>query len=789
MVARDLASNGFGVPWGHTRSYSNQLTNQVGGANGNSWHVSEWPYLVEATPTVVCVVVGTIYDAVWFDLVSGQYVPRFFVQATLVHDSANQQFIYTDPNGYAIKFFDNSAGVPSVNQGQFKSYTGLGGNETVASYDATTNQIASFVQSSGGASSGLHYSYYAGGPNAGQLQCATLQVNSQEVRRASYEYYGNDARHGNVNDLMRVTIQQKNGDRWENLGVTYYRYYKPGEANGFAHGLKYAVSPHGYAQMVKAGITPEAASNAQVAQHADNHFQYHEASQGAIVEKVAGGTRHFRFSRVASGHPADHNNWAGKAEETLPDGTRNIVYTNFAAQPILSVYQSGSKQWFNYNKYDSAGRIILAAQSPAVENFDESTPGLVTLKPQEGLVKVYFYYASTDLGAGAVAGYLQSEQVQQGGAGRPIMLRQYQYTSRTAGRRTIYQMAKETCYPDAGDPLFQLQCHVYSYTWQGGTLLIDQKTTTFPAVPLDQNGSGLPASRKEAYDGYGNKTWAMDERGFLTKQSYDVATGAVIQLIRDVNTAKVSGAPAGWTTPSGGGLNLVTDYTVDGLGRVTQELGPAHNIDLNGTNTPVRRATWTVYQDAQFQVWSGTGYATGVGPGYNYMLVNPVSLTYMDPIGRVTDQIKAERSSPTGPLSPGDSFPQNTWVRWTHRTYAAGMNVENERVYFAIPPIGAGIRGSNYEQTNYEYDPMERQIRVQTPGRTISRTVYHPMGWVLENWTGINDNGASESDPSGCGGPGNNMVKVESNEYDGNAAGGDGTLTRNTKCNCSGLCI
>ena len=44
----------------------------------------------------------------------------------------------------------------------------------------------------------------------------------------------------------------------------------------------------------------------------------------------------------------------------------------------------------------------------------------------------------------------------------------------------------------------------------------------------------------------------------------------------------------------------------------------------------------------------------------------------MDPIGRVTDQIQAERSSPSGPLSAGDTFPQNTWVRWTHRTYAVG---------------------------------------------------------------------------------------------------------------------
>ena len=276
-------------------------------------------------------------------------------------------------------------------------------------------------------------------------------------------------------------------------------------------------------------------------------------------------------------------------------------------------------------------------------------------------------------------------------------------------------------------------------------------------------------------------TWQMDERGFLTKQSYDAATGAVTQMIQDVNTAMVSGAPAGWMTPAGGGLNLVTDYTVDGLGRVTQTLGPTHDIDINGTNTPVRRATWTAYQDALFQVWSGVGYATGVGPGYAYTLINPVSLTLMDPLGRVTDQIQAEQSSLSGPLSAGDTLPQNTWVRWTHRMYAAGMNVATERVYFDIPASGAGIRGANYQQSNYGYDLMQRQIRKQTPGRTINRTVFHPMGWVLENWTGTNDNGATEGDPSGGGAPGNNMVKVESNEYDGNAAGGDGNLTRNTK--------
>ena len=37
------------------------------------------------------------------------------------------------------------------------------------------------------------------------------------------------------------------------------------------------------------------------------------------------------------------------------------------------------------------------------------------------------------LAAGAVAGFLQYEQVQQGATGAPVLVRQYQYTARTAG--------------------------------------------------------------------------------------------------------------------------------------------------------------------------------------------------------------------------------------------------------------------------------------------------------------------------------------------------------------------
>src|SRR5207247_3246107 len=66
----------------------------------------------------------------------------------------------------------------------------------------------------------------------------------------------------------------------------------------------------------------------------------------------------------------------------------------------------------------------------------------------------------------------------------------------------------------------------YSYTWYAGTCRVQQRVTTLPAIPTWQNGSGVAATRRDYFDRYGNETWQMDERGFLTRTSYDIVTGA-----------------------------------------------------------------------------------------------------------------------------------------------------------------------------------------------------------------------------------------------------------------------
>ena len=299
-------------------------------------------------------------------------------------------------------------------------------------------------------------------------------------------------------------------------------------------------------------------------------------------------------------------------------------------------------------------------------------------------------------------------------------------------------------------------------------------------ISAAQNGSGVSNARQEYFDFYANLTWLRDERGYLTYTNHDPVTSALIQRIDDVNTA-ILPAPLGWSTPAAGGLHLVTDYTNDGEGRSTQVLGPSHTIDFNGTATVIRRATWTDYHDDTHQTRIARGYATGTAPNYTYALINPVSITITDAGGKVTDIIQATRASTSGALLPTDSFPQSSYVRWTTQQFSDGYHLSSRRVYKLVPPSGTGTSGTNYDESDLGYDVMFRQNRSVTPGGTITRTVFDPRSNAVSSWIGTNDTGATDSDPTGGGAPGNNMIQVGAAQYDNGQAGGDNNRTQDSK--------
>ncbi len=722
---------------------------------------------------------GTI-KSLWFDLSGAIYVARYGARSTLTHDTTNQVFVLTAPDGSVLKFNDFTQ--TTYPTGLLKNQQAPGGQVTqVVSY--TSGRIGeirrSATQNGTTTTYSFLYTYDAG------TEITNLLLRSQvgggawtSIRNVVYEYHPGTDSFGSLGDLKRVRVQVSNSSgTFVDNKIYYYRYYVSGESNGFVHGLKYVVNPAAYANMVAAGLDPTSISNATLAQSADQYLQY-DVSRRVTLESLDSGSRTYTFAYTPSVNTSDFNNWAMKTVETRPDGSTNTVYTNYIGLILLKQLKSGANAWVNYYQYDSLAHLTMSAMPSAVAGFNDSAANLgVTLNASSGLIQLTDYYTST--GSGAATGYVWRNKVQQGSGGTPVILNASTYTSVTANGATVYPLASATTYRNTdGSGAVTIS---FAYTYYSGTTQVQQKTTTLPVISTAQNGSGTAATTAEYYDSLGQMTWRMNERGFITHSVFDNPTGALVQRVDDVNTSQASGVPAGWSTPAGGGLNLVTDFLFDNLGRRTQSLGPWHTVDLGGTATSVRRANWTVYQDATYQIWMGQGYATGTSPNYSFTLTNPVSIVINDPAGKVVQQISATRSLTSGALSAADSYPQSSYVRWKTSQFTDCCLPASDRTYFLIPASGTGTAGTNYNETDYGYDSLKRQNVVTSPGGTITFQVFDTRDNAIAKYVGTNATGATQTDPTGGGTTGNNMVLVSEYQYDNGQGGGDNYLTATTE--------
>lgn len=800
----DLAADGYGVPWGHRRSFSSRLQQKTNIGSGFNWQVKEWTYLAFQDDGTI-VVMGLPHQALWFDHAGSTFVPRFGVKFSLALDEAASVYRLNHPDGSITEYFQDSGILwrhvdPAGNVlrvfGLHSNGLYLGEVRRSSTVDSTTT-IDRYV-----------YEYTTPATGLDVLTSVTLQrkigaTDWTDIRRASYTYYGSSDANGALGDLKTVTTEVMEDEEWKETGKTLYRYYKTlptsssssSSSSGTAedaHLLKYVVNPASYERLkADPNVTdPLTASDAIVAQYADYYFEY-DQQRRVTKESIHGGSKTYEFSYSQSAFADGYNNWKYKTVETLPSGAQNIVFSNYTGQTMLKVFKSGNDQWCEFFKFDASGQPILHAMPSAVSGYDEQYADLLHevsgnyefLRDSTGLIRTYTYHSPS--------GYQASESIQQGELGTPIKLREYEYvsccpsgssssssssSSSGSGAGCVWHRSRETVYPSDTDQT-KKTVTTFDYTFHPGTCAIQQKTTTWPAVPTDQNGSGVAANKKEVFDTYGNLSWIMDERGFITRLKYDIPTGALVQRIDDVDTAQVTDEPAGWQTTTGGGLHLVTDFEHDDQGRITQVLGPSHSVDLNGAATTVRRATWTVYKDADHQVWTAQGYATGSAPNYTYTLINPVSIVRRDENDLVLEQIQATRTSTSGKLQASDSFPQSSYVLWTTNQYTDCCLLSATRVYHTIPASGTGSPGTNYDETVFGYDSLKRRNRHVTPGGTITRIVFDILGRPQKMYVGTNDNGATASDPTGGGATGNNMVLVTEHQYDGGGVG-DGNLTQ-----------
>jgi len=274
-------------------------------------------------------------------------------------------------------------------------------------------------------------------------------------------------------------------------------------------------------------------------------------------------------------------------------------------------------------------------------------------------------------------------------------------------------------------------------------------------------------------DSYGRPIWEKDADGFLTYLAYDPASGALVKSIADVmadyaHYSEFSNLPTGWTTPTGGGLNLITTWTVDGLGRPTEETDPIGNV------------TYTVYDDVDHEtrVYAGWNSSTGLPTG-------PTQVERYDMAGSYTETLTM---SATPHLTSGmpDGTESIASIQTLSRTYInSGGQVVEEDEYFNLSGVTyststfIGTSGTNYYATTFGYDSDGRENRVQHPTGTIDRTVYDGENRVSSTWEGTDDTPGSGSwSPSNNTSP-SNMVQLTADVYDGGGVG-DGNLTQET---------
>jgi hypothetical protein len=384
-----------------------------------------------------------------------------------------------------------------------------------------------------------------------------------------------------------------------------------------------------------------------------------------------------------------------------------------------------------------------------------------------GLITTYTLGSSTTAttsAAGNVAGYLEATAIQQGTGGTSVPEQAYTYIANTAGGVTVYKPTSDTVYSGTGGSGAETTSYTYSY--YSGTNAVYSITTTLPTISTGDNGSGSANTTETVYSPFGQPIWTMDADGYLGYAQYDTFTGAVTETITDVNTSvgtDFANKPTGWSTIAGAGLNRVTSYTVDTLGRDTQETSPDGSV------------TYWVYDDALMETreYDGWNSSTDTATGPTKVTTDNLAGGYIDTF-TMSATPAVSSGVPTGSESIADI--QSLTREWVN---IGGQTTEQD-AYFNLGGLSygtsMGTSGTNYYATLYGYDGAGEPSVTVSPQGTIYITVYSD-GRKESTWVGTDDTPSTGTwSPSNNSSP-CNMVEAESFQYDGGGSG-DGNLTQ-----------
>ena len=422
----------------------NQLSTSCNLGNGFNWVVQQWPYAVQGLFGQVNIIGLRSNISYQFQETDGVYVSSWPLnRQTLELDTNDQVLRFTDRDG-SMSEFDELSGMfvrrftPGGEMIEVKEWSSNGYNP--AEVERSVEQDGDTITEQ------FLYDYDSISQDL-VLSTLTLRrkVNSGSWRtcNASSTLITLMATHSaRTRNLETATTQEWTGSDWQDTGTSYYRYYLADDGSSSSsssssrasswppHLLKYALNAAAFQRLKDdPSVTdPLTASDAIVALYADHYFEYDE-DRRVTKEIVQGGSQTFLFAYEESGFDDGYNSWKVKTTETLPDGSQNIVFTNYAGQTMLQVFKSGTDEWLQFSRYDEDGYHILQANPSAVTGYDEELSDLLDydsgtdefeyLRGDEGLIHTYAY--------DVCSGYISRESVQEGQLGTPIKLKEYEY--------------------------------------------------------------------------------------------------------------------------------------------------------------------------------------------------------------------------------------------------------------------------------------------------------------------------------------------------------------------------
>ena len=687
-----IETRGFNFPFGTLLQYNN-FANGVSVGFGKNWAQSSGLGGLTFDGGMVLYHEGPNAVKVFLPSVGGNYDAAYFVLDRLYYDSGTGLYTLTSPLG-VVRVFNGAGKLVS-----FQNAGGETGNVTYSGGQLDT------VKMTGGTDFWMFDYNWSGA----LVQEVIFSVNSTPVRKAVYAYDGGG-------QLLTIKIYAYIGGSWgtQAVAASRYSYHSTGGL------LRHVVPPVAYQQMVNNGINPDSATEAQLNDYAETEYEYDGAGRVQTM-RTHGRAYRIVFAYTAQSQASTSLNvWTAKTAITQADNSLLTYYFNLAGQVILKQVSDSAtaptKVWNEYSQQfqEMTGRLLVKADAAAISAVNEALPALVTLSTNAGRVLVTGYTGN---------GYIDYTGVRQGTGGTLNKLKQITYTSRSISGGTIYLPATETVY--RGDGSTDGVVTGYGYTWHGSTFQISQRVTTLPTVATGENGTGTAVTLTENYDLGGYRTSSVDGRGTVTKFEYDKVKGSLKQKIEDHGSGK---------------LNLTTDYQTDDLGRTTLELGPAHEIDLSGTSTNLRRARWTYYKDREGEQWSFGGYRKTTGSVDQ--IVGPVTIrrpNLAPPSGyagyRQATVIDAVYSS-AGIPPEATVFAQNTWVRWTVSLFSMADKLTEEWKYFVIPATGYGTQSVNYGKKLFAYDGAGRLNQTTCAGGTVDKTTFNAIGWAVQEELG-----------------------------------------------------